>query len=82
MLRALRAPAVSPCFPPSAHTAPSHFRPPRVAKLPMDAPDHSWIDPDDVPVAFLKHFAKQQRQQEGEAQQQQQQAGGASKDEL
>lgn len=38
----------------------------------MDAPDHSAIDPKDVPVAFEKHFAKQQRRQEAAAAQQQQ----------
>ena len=54
----------------------------RVNKLPMDAPDHSWIDPDDVPAAFEKHFGKQQRQQEGAAAQQQQRANGVQKDEL
>ena len=59
-------------------------QPRRVSKLPMDAPDHSWIDPEDVPAAFYKHFGKQQqRQQEGAAaQQQQQRAGGMDKGEL
>lgn len=47
----------------------------RVAKLPMDAPDHSWIDPDSVPAAFSKHWAEQQQRA-------QQQDGTAAKEEL
>lgn len=49
------------------------FAPPqpcRVKQLPMDAPDHSAINPQDVPVAFEKHFAKQQRRHETAAAQQ------------
>lgn len=46
-----------------------------VAKLPMDAPDHSWIDPDSVPAAFSKHWAEQQQRA-------QQQDGTAAKEEL
>ncbi len=46
-----------------------------VAKLPMDAPDHSWIDPESVPAAFEKHWAEQQQWA-------QQQGSTAAKDEL
>ncbi|KAL4445884.1 hypothetical protein ABPG77_009083 [Micractinium sp. CCAP 211/92] len=47
----------------------------RVAKLPMDAPDHSWIDPESVPAAFEKHWAEQQQRA-------QQQGSTGAKDEL
>ena len=39
--RSLRAPAPPPS---------------RVSALPMDAPDHSWIDPEQPGAAFDKHF--------------------------
>lgn len=55
--------------------APTHGR---VDKLPMDAPDHSLVDPNDVPTAFQKHFAKQQRGAEAAAQQ----GGTADREEL
>jgi lysophospholipase L1-like esterase len=41
----------------------------RVSRIPQDAPDHSAIDPQDVPVAFEKHFAKQPRHETEAAQQ-------------
>lgn len=53
-----------------------------MSRLPQDAPDHSAIDPQDVPVAFEKHFAKQQRRQETAAQQQKQQARDPAREEL
>jgi hypothetical protein len=39
----------------------------RVEALPMDAPDHSAVDPADVAAAFEAHFGKQQGQQQAAA---------------